>query len=70
MDTDYDRIAEQYQRARLRPWRTHIERYTPLRLAGDVAGKAVIDLACGEGYYTRTPAAACRADRRRGPAAR
>ena len=53
MDTDYDRIAEQYQRARLQPWRTHIERYTLLRLAGDVAGKAAIDLACGEGYYTR-----------------
>src|SRR5215467_838754 len=53
MDTDYDRIAEQYQRARPQPWRTHIERYTLLRLAGDVAGKAVIYLACGEGYYTR-----------------
>ena len=53
MDTDYDRIAEQYQRAKLQPWRTHIERYTLLRLAGDLAGKAVIDLACGEGYYTR-----------------
>ena len=53
MDTDYDRIAEQYKRARLQPWRTHIERYTLLRLVGDVAGKAVIDLACGEGYYTR-----------------
>jgi ubiquinone/menaquinone biosynthesis C-methylase UbiE len=53
MDTDYDGIAEQYKRAKLQPWRTHIERYTLLRLAGDVAGKAVIDLACGEGYYTR-----------------
>jgi SAM-dependent methyltransferase len=53
MDTDYDRIAEQYKRAKLQPWRTHLERYTLLRLAGDVAGKAVIDLACGEGYYTR-----------------
>jgi ubiquinone/menaquinone biosynthesis C-methylase UbiE len=53
MDTNYDRIAEQYQRAKLHPWRTHIERYTLLRLAGDVAGKTVIDLACGEGYYTR-----------------
>ena len=30
MDTDYDRIAEQYQRARLQPWRTdtHIEAAT------------------------------------------
>jgi ubiquinone/menaquinone biosynthesis C-methylase UbiE len=53
VDTDYDRIAEQYKRAKLQPWRTHLERYTLLRLAGDVAGKAVIDLACGEGYYTR-----------------
>jgi SAM-dependent methyltransferase len=53
MDTDYDRIAEQYKRAKLQPWRTHIERYTLLRLAGDVAGKAVLDLACGAGYYTR-----------------
>src|SRR5262245_26660255 len=54
MDTDYDRIAEQYKRARHQPCRTHIERYTLLRLVGDVAGKAVIDLACGEGYYTCT----------------
>jgi ubiquinone/menaquinone biosynthesis C-methylase UbiE len=53
MDTDYDQIAEQYKQAKLQPWRTHIERYTLLRLVGDVAGKAVIDLACGEGYYTR-----------------
>jgi ubiquinone/menaquinone biosynthesis C-methylase UbiE len=53
MDTDYDLIAERYKRARPQPWRTHIERYTLLRLAGDVAGNGVIDLACGEGYYTR-----------------
>jgi 2-polyprenyl-3-methyl-5-hydroxy-6-metoxy-1,4-benzoquinol methylase len=53
MDTDYDRIADQYKRAKLEPWRTHIEHYTLLRLVGYVAGKAAIDLACGEGYYTR-----------------
>jgi SAM-dependent methyltransferase len=53
MDTDYDRIAEQYKRAKLQPWRTHVERYTLLRLAGGVAGQAVLDLACGEGYYSR-----------------
>ncbi len=53
MDTDYDQIAGQYKRAKLQPWRTHIERYTLLRLAGDLAGKSVIDLACGEGYYSR-----------------
>src|SRR3954463_3232826 len=53
MDTDYDRIAGQYKRAKLQPWRAHIERHTLLGLAGDVAGRAVIDLACGEGHYTR-----------------
>jgi 2-polyprenyl-3-methyl-5-hydroxy-6-metoxy-1,4-benzoquinol methylase len=53
MDAEYDRIAEKYKQDKLKPWRTHLERYTLLRLAGDVAGKSVIDLACGEGYYTR-----------------
>lgn len=53
METDYDLIAGQYKRAKLQPWRTHIERYTLLRLVGDLTGRAVIDLACGEGYYTR-----------------
>ncbi len=53
MDTDYDRIATKYKRAKLQPWRAHVEQYTLLRLVGDLAGKAVIDLACGEGYYTR-----------------
>jgi ubiquinone/menaquinone biosynthesis C-methylase UbiE len=53
METDYDRIAGKYKRAKLQPWRTHIERHTLLKIVGDVAGKAVIDLACGEGYYTR-----------------
>jgi 2-polyprenyl-3-methyl-5-hydroxy-6-metoxy-1,4-benzoquinol methylase len=53
MDTDYDRIATKYKRAKLQPWRAHIEQYTLLRLVGDLTGKSVIDLACGEGYYTR-----------------
>jgi toxoflavin synthase len=53
MLTDYDPIAEQYQRSKLQPWRTHIESYTLFALIGDPAGQTVIDLACGEGYYTR-----------------
>src|SRR5262245_53529965 len=53
MDTDYNQIAERYKRAKLQPWRAHIERYRLLRLVGDLSGKSVIDLACGEGYYTR-----------------
>ncbi len=53
MTTDYDPIAEQYQRAKLQPWRTHVEAFTLLRLIGDPTGKSVIDIACGEGFYTR-----------------
>lgn len=53
MTTDYDRIAKDYQASKLQPWRTHIERHTLLRLAGKVAGLRTLDLACGEGYYTR-----------------
>jgi toxoflavin synthase len=53
MGTDYDLIAEQYKRSKLSPWRTYIERYTFLELLGDLRGKSVLDLACGEGYYSR-----------------
>jgi ubiquinone/menaquinone biosynthesis C-methylase UbiE len=53
MTTDYDKIAKEYQESKLQPWRTHIERYTLLSLAGRVQGLQTLDLACGEGYYTR-----------------
>jgi len=53
MPTDYDPIAAQYQRAKQHPWRGHIEAYTFLGLIGDLSGRAVVDLACGEGHYTR-----------------
>jgi SAM-dependent methyltransferase len=53
MTTDYNPIARQYQRSKLQPWRTYIECFTLFELIGDVHGKAVLDLACGEGYYTR-----------------
>jgi ubiquinone/menaquinone biosynthesis C-methylase UbiE len=51
--TDYDPIAEQYREAKQHPWRTHIEAYTLDALLPDPNGKAVLDIACGEGYYTR-----------------
>ena len=35
------------------PWRTHIEAFTLMKLIDDPTGKAVIDIACGEGFYTR-----------------
>jgi ubiquinone/menaquinone biosynthesis C-methylase UbiE len=53
MTTNYDPIAEQYKRAKQQPWRAHVEAYTLMRLVGNPAGKIVIDVACGEGFYTR-----------------
>ncbi|HEY2894391.1 MAG TPA: class I SAM-dependent methyltransferase [Pirellulales bacterium] len=53
MTTDYDPIAEQYQRSKQQPWRTHIESFTLMELAGDPSGQSVLDVACGEGFYTR-----------------
>jgi toxoflavin synthase len=53
MATDYDLIAEQYKEAKRQPWRLHVEHYTLFELLGDLRGQAVLDLACGEGFYTR-----------------
>ena len=53
MTTNYDPIAEQYKRAKQQPWRVHIEAFTLMKLIDDPTGKAVIDIACGEGFYTR-----------------
>ena len=53
MPTDYDEIAEQYGRSKQVPWRHHIELYSLLALLGDISGAAVLDLACGDGHYTR-----------------
>lgn len=55
MATDYDPIAEQYKRSKLQRWRAHVEAFTLMKLVGDLAGKAVVDVACGEGFYTRIP---------------
>jgi ubiquinone/menaquinone biosynthesis C-methylase UbiE len=53
MTTNYDPIAERYKRSKQQPWRAHIEAFTLMKLAGDPSGKTVIDIACGEGFYTR-----------------
>lgn len=53
MTTDYDPIAEQYQLSKLQPWRTYLECHTLLELVGDPTGLTVLDVACGEGFYSR-----------------
>lgn len=53
MTTDYDPIAEQYKRSKATPWRAHLECFTLLNLIGELKGLSVVDVACGEGFYTR-----------------
>jgi SAM-dependent methyltransferase len=53
MTTNYNAIAREYQRSKQQPWRHYIECFTLFKLIGELAGEDVLDLACGEGYYTR-----------------
>lgn len=53
MTTDYDPIAEKYKRSKQQPWRTFVECFTLMNLVGDPREKSVLDIACGEGFYTR-----------------
>ena len=53
MTTNYDPIAEQYQRSKQQPWRTFVECFTLMELIGEPQELAVLDVACGEGFYTR-----------------
>ena len=50
---EYDAIAEQYRDSKRLPFREVIERRTLFELLGDIRGKTVLDLACGDGFYTR-----------------
>ncbi|HEY1633823.1 MAG TPA: methyltransferase domain-containing protein [Acidimicrobiales bacterium] len=50
---EYDRIAPDYQESKLLPFRLHVEEYTTFRLLPELTGRSVVDLACGEGIYTR-----------------
>lgn len=49
----YDTISERYRDSKQLPFRDLIEGYTLFRALGDLHGRTVLDLACGEGFYTR-----------------
>lgn len=53
MTTKYDDIATQYQKSKTLPFREYVEWYSYHKLLGDITGKSVLDLACGEGFYSR-----------------
>lgn len=53
---EYDPINLQYKQATSLdqlPCRLYVENYTYFNMIGDVTGKSILDLACGEGLYTR-----------------
>jgi ubiquinone/menaquinone biosynthesis C-methylase UbiE len=49
----YDNIAQLYKNFKKLPVRQHVSTYTYFHLIGELAGKTILDLACGEGFYTR-----------------
>lgn len=50
---EYDGIAEAYRDSKQLSFRKYIEEYTFFEILGDIRGATVLDLACGEGFYTR-----------------
>jgi SAM-dependent methyltransferase len=53
MPTNYDTIAKRIPGIQIAAWRIHTEAYTFFQLLGNLDGLSVLDLACGEGFYTR-----------------
>lgn len=49
----YDNIAEAYRDSKQLSFRKYLEEYSLFEMLGEVQGKKVLDLACGEGFYTR-----------------
>lgn len=49
----YDTIANEYRDSKQLDFRKYIEEYTLEQLLGGVTALNILDLACGEGIYTR-----------------
>lgn len=50
---EYDDIAEAYRDSKQLSFRKYLEEYSLFEMLGEVQGQRVLDLACGEGFYTR-----------------
>jgi hypothetical protein len=51
--TDYDAIAHTYRETKSLPIKQYSEGFTLFQVLGPLRGLAVLDVACGDGYYTR-----------------
>ena len=52
-ESEYDAIAGAYKDSKQLSFRKYIEEYTLFDMLGDISEKKALDLACGEGFYTR-----------------
>jgi len=50
---EYDKIAKKYVDANKRLGKTYIHNPSLIKAMGNVVGKNVLDLGCGDGYFTR-----------------
>ena len=53
MATDYDELGSHYLLTKALPWKRFTERHTFFRAVGPVHGLRMIDVACGDGFYSR-----------------
>jgi toxoflavin synthase len=51
--TDYEAMAQTYRESKRLPIKQYSEKFTFFQVLGSVRGLAVLDVACGDGDYTR-----------------
>jgi SAM-dependent methyltransferase len=51
--TDYNNLSDLYHFAKKNPVKQYSEAYTFFKILGNIRDKSVLDLACGDGYYSR-----------------
>ena len=49
----YELFGLKYNITKQQPWRKYIEEYTLNKIIGNLNNKKVLDLACGDGFYTK-----------------
>ena len=52
-ESEYDAISGAYKDSKQLSFRQYIEEYSLFQMLGDISGEKALDLACGEGFYTR-----------------
>lgn len=53
MSAQYDKLVEAFPLAETMIFRPHIEQYTIFKVLGDIQGRSILDVACGDGLYSR-----------------